>query len=169
MSLLDIIIIVLIIAFTIAGGAWGLIRQAIAVGGLIVGLILAGQLSPSLAPALGFINNPPVAKGLAFVAIVILVSIIASVLASVLYFAAGLLFLGLFDHLLGAVLGFIQGWLAVGVGLVAGVELFPAWTLEQLQLSFLANKVFGVVSGLALLFAPQELKDAIKVISDQLK
>lgn len=169
MSLLDIILIAVVLSFTVVSAAWGVVRQVIALGGLILGLILAGSLSPQLGPSLGFISDPAVARGVAFVIIVIVVSLIASTIASVLYFAVGLLFLGWLDALLGAALGFIQGWIAVGVIMVGTVFLFPTWTVEQLQQSFLASKLFVVLSSLALIFAPQQLKDAIQVVANQLK
>ena len=168
MSLIDIIIIAVVIGFTVASAAWGFVRQIIAVGGLILGLVLAGQFSPQLAPSLAFIDNPVVARGVAFIIIVITVSLICSIIASILYFAMGLLFLGWLDALLGAALGFIQGWLAIGVGLVGAAVIFPDWTLQQLQQSFLADKIFFVVSNLALLFAPQDLKNLIQLTSGKL-
>jgi membrane protein required for colicin V production len=169
MSVLDIILISVVVAFTVVSAAWGLVRQVIALGGLILGLVLAGSFSQQLAPALGFISDPVVARGAAFVIIVVGVSLIASTIASVLYFMVGLLFLGWLDALLGAVLGFIQGWLATAVILVGAVFFFPTWTLEQLQQSILASKVFGALAAIALLFAPPQLKDVIQTVSNQLK
>lgn len=169
MSLLDIIIIVIVLACTLISAGWGLLRQVIAVGGLILGLILAGQLSPQFANSLGFISDPNVARGAAFVIIVAAVSLIASAIASILYFAVGLLFLGWLDAVLGAVLGFIQGWLVAGITLVGAATIFPTWTVEQLQQSVLVLKVFGVLSGLALLFAPPEFKNALQLIASQAK
>jgi len=169
MNAIDIIIIGIIVACTLISAAWGLVRQVIAVGGLILGLVLAGQFSPQVAQALGFISDPTVARGVAFVIIVGLVGLTASIIASVLYFGVGLLFLGWLDALLGAGLGFIQGWLAAGVTLVAAVVFLPAWSTEQLQQSILVSKVFGVASSVALLFAPPDLKSSIQAVAAQLK
>ena len=66
MNVLDIVIIGLIISFTLVSAAWGLIRQALAVAGLILGLLLAGTLNEPVSKFLGFIDNPTVAKGVAF-------------------------------------------------------------------------------------------------------
>jgi len=161
MSFLDIMIIALVLAFTLVSAAWGVIRQAIAVGGLILGLILAANLSDSFSKVLGFINNPQVARGIAFILIVVIISMIASAVATVLYFVSGLLFLGLADHLLGAFLGFVQGLLAVGILLIAGLLIFPEWMNQQLSASVIANKLVKPISDLALLVAPQDLKDLI--------
>ncbi len=162
MSLLDIIIIAIVIAFTLVSAVWGVIRQVIAVGGLLFGIWLGSIFNTPVAGFLGFLNNPQVAKGVAFVGIVLLVSAAASVVASILYFVSGLLFLGLFDHIMGAALGFIQGVLMIGIFLVAALTIFPDWTQQQLAKSFLANKVVGALTSLALLAAPQDLKDIVQ-------
>ena len=162
MSILDIITIGIVISFTLVSAAWGLIRQVIAVGGLFIGLWLGGVLNPTVAGWLGFVNDPAVAKGLAFVIVVLVVSTLASVIASVLYFVAGLLFLGWLDHVLGAFLGFIQGIVMLGVFLVAALSLFPDWTHQQLTQSFLANQMVGPLTSLALVVAPQDLKHIIE-------
>jgi membrane protein required for colicin V production len=162
MSILDIIIIAVLISFTLVSAAWGFIRQIIAVGGLIAGIWLAGMFSASLANSFGFLNNPQAAKGLAFVVIVLVVSGIASAAASVIYFVTGLLFLGLLDHVLGAVLGFVQGVLMVGVFLIGAMTLWPEWSQQQLNQSFLANHLVGFLTILPLMSAPQDLKDFIE-------
>jgi membrane protein required for colicin V production len=162
MSLLDIIIIAILISFTLVSAAWGFIRQAIAVGGLIGGIWLAGMFSSGLANSFGFLNNPQAAKGLAFVVIVFVVSGIASAAASVIYFVAGLLFLGLLDHFLGAILGFVQGILMIGVFLIGAMTIWPDWSQQQLAQSFLANHLVGFLTAIPLLPAPQDLKDLIE-------
>ncbi|NWJ96828.1 MAG: CvpA family protein [Chloroflexi bacterium] len=168
MNILDILVIAIVIGFTIASAAWGLIRQVIALGGLILGMVLAGMFSSQLANLLGFVSDPVIARGVAYMIIIIGVSLIASVIASVLYFMANLLFLGWLDALLGAALGFLQGWLAVGVLLVGAVVFFQTWTTEQLQQSFIASKVFGLLSQLALIFAPEDLKSLFRLTSNKL-
>ncbi|MBN9392686.1 MAG: CvpA family protein [Chloroflexi bacterium] len=169
MSLIDLIIIAIVISFTLVSAAWGFIRQAIAVAGLVAGIWLAGLFSTTLANAFGFLNNPQAAKGLAFVVIVLVVSGIASAAASVLYFVAGLLFLGLMDHFLGAVLGFIQGILVCGVLLIGAMTIWPDWSEQQLNGSFLANHMVGFLIALPLLPAPQELKDLIENVRSLVK
>lgn len=162
MSLLDILIIAVLISFTLVSAAWGFVRQIIAVGGLVAGIWLAGMFGSSLANSFGFLNNPQAAKGLAFVVIVLVVSGIASAAASLVYFVAGLLFLGLLDHVLGAFLGFVQGILMIGVFLIGAMTLWPEWSQQQLNQSFLANQLVGFLTTLPLMAAPQDLKDFIE-------
>lgn len=162
MSFLDILIISLVVSFSLVGAVWGVIRQVIALGGLLVGIWLASTFNSNVAAMLGVINNPQVARGVAFILIVIGVSFVASLIASILYFVVGLLFLGWLDHLLGAGLGFIQGLLSVGIVLVGLLTLSPDWTQQQLAQSFLADKVASGLTGLTLLPAPPELKEIIE-------
>lgn len=163
MSLLDIIIIAVLISFTAVSAFWGMTREVIAVAGLVVGIIVAGIIDDTVAQNLTFINDQNVARGVAFVGIVIVFSMIASIIASILYFFIGLLFLGPLDHLLGAGLGFIQGILAVGVIMVGTLVIFPSWTQDQLQQSTIANAIVGPLSSVAVIFAPDALKNAVEV------
>lgn len=164
MSAIDIILITILVSFTVASALWGIIRQVIAVGGLIVGIILAGIYSSQLAGWFGFMNNPEAAKGLAYVLIVALVSMLASTVASVLYFMAGLLFLGVFDHALGALLGLVQGVIVAGVFFVGALSIAPDWTQAQLAQSQLSNHVSGFFTTIALIPAP-DLKDFVDRIA----
>jgi membrane protein required for colicin V production len=162
MSILDILTITIVVSFTLASAAWGFVRQVIAVGGLLVGLWLASAFNTTVAGWLGFIDDPAVAKGLAFVLVVFVVSTIASLVASVLYFMVGLLFLGWLDHLLGAFLGFVQGVLMLGVFMIAALTMFPDWTQQQLPQSFIANQLVGGLTNIALVVAPQDLKHIVQ-------
>lgn len=162
MSALDVILIGIILSFTLVSAVWGVIRQVIALGGLVVGIWLASVVNVSVANSLTFVNNPSVAKGLAFVLVVLGVSLVASLVASILYFVTGLLFLGWLDHVLGAVLGFVQAILMSGIFLVAALTIFPDWTQQQLNQSSLANQLAGTLTSLTLLLAPQDLKQIVE-------
>jgi membrane protein required for colicin V production len=164
MSTLDLILIGVVLAFTLVSAAWGVVRQAIAVVGLIVGIMVAGAYGEQVGSWLGFISDKQTAVGIAYIAIVIVISSIFSIIASVLYFVVGLLFLGILDHALGAVLGFVQGILAVGVILVGGSLIFPTWMNEQLEQSALADKIIDPLTNIALLVAPSDIKEIIQAI-----
>jgi membrane protein required for colicin V production len=162
MSTLDILMAVVLVVCILASAFWGAIRQVIAVGGLLVGLWLAGAYNEQVAGYLSFLNDSQAQRGLAFVLIVVLVSVVASAIASVLYFVSGLLFFGVFDHLAGAVLGLFQGVIMMGVFLVGTITLFPQWSQQQLNQSIIANHLAGGFTSLALLVAPPELKATIQ-------
>ena len=99
---------------------------------------------------------------MAFVGIVMMVSAIASVAASILYFVAGLLFLGIFDHLFGAFLGLVQGVIMIGVFMVAAITFFPEWTQAQSAHSLFAHYLVGFFTSISLVFAPAELRQIIE-------
>lgn len=164
MSTLDLILIGVVLAFTLVSAAWGILRQAIAVVGLVIGIIVAGAYSEQIASWFGFISDKNVAVGVAYIVIVAVISTLFSIVASVLYFAVGLLFLGPLDHALGAVLGFVQGILAVGVILVGGALIFPTWMQEQIRQSFIADKLVEPLTNLALLVAPPNIKEIIQAV-----
>jgi membrane protein required for colicin V production len=141
MNGLDIAILVLVGLSTLLGAYWGLIRQVLAIGGLIAGIALAGRYYQTVADVLAGITPataPNLLNLIAFVLIMTLVSLAVSVIATLLRLFIGLLFLGWLDHLLGAVLGFVQAsW--VVAALLSAIVAFPAVGLtEQLTGSRLA-------------------------------
>ena len=117
MSWLDIVIIVILIIPTFMGFKAGIIKMLFSIAGIIVGIILAGQFSDSLAGLLTFIADPGWAKVAAFVIILVVVMVIAAVLAAVIKWALSAVLLGWVNRLGGAVLGFIVGALFCGAGL----------------------------------------------------
>jgi membrane protein required for colicin V production len=125
MNNLDLALLIGAAIFTLLGIYWGLIRQVLSIIGLLVGVALGGRYGPDVAVWLSsFVSDSSLAGVLGFIAVVVLVSALASVIASVLRIFVGLLFLGWLDHLLGGVLGLVQAVLAGTVLLVALVA-FP--------------------------------------------
>src|SRR4051794_8557632 len=105
MNLIDIIILASLSVGVLAGFFWGLIRQVIAVVGLVGGLIVAGKYYADLAAFLhgrdghGLVADDNWAHIIAFVGILLLVSLAVGVVGSVLRVVARLLFLGWLDRL----------------------------------------------------------------------
>ncbi|NJN15801.1 MAG: CvpA family protein [Oscillochloris sp.] len=132
MNALDIGLLVGAGVFTLLGLYWGVIRQVLSIVGLLVGLVLAGRYGPDVAIWLSsFIADPLLAGVIGFIAVLILVSSIASLIASVLRLFVGLLFLGWLDHALGGALGLVQAVLA-GVALLIAMVTFPLPAWDQL-------------------------------------
>ena len=109
MNWLDIIIIVLIAIPTLIGLRIGIIKAALSLAGVIVGVILAGRFYLALARGLTFIPQETLAKIVAFAIILVGVMIVAGVLASVLKWIASVVMLGWVNRLGGAILGFVLG------------------------------------------------------------
>jgi membrane protein required for colicin V production len=148
---LDYLLIFGAAAFALLGIYWGLIRQVLALVGLLVGVAVAGRYGPDVAGWLSsFVSDPRLAGALGFLLVLGAVSTTASLIASVLHTFAGLLFLGWLDHLLGGLLGLLQAVLAGAVVLtVLAAFPQPAWS-DQLAGSQLAGGLLQI----GALFAP---------------
>jgi membrane protein required for colicin V production len=131
MNSVDMIIIVVALLFGALGIYWGFIRQVLALAGLIAGIVFASRYGADVADALSsFIANDMLARVLGFIVVLVGVSSAASLLASLLRRFVGLLFLGWLDHLLGGLLGVLQGLMACAVLLlVAAASPLSPWAL----------------------------------------
>ena len=148
MNSLDITIIVVIGLCTLLGTYWGVIRQVLALGGLVAGIAIAGRNYQSVADILAGIAPsaaPNMLNLIAYLLLMFLVSLAVSVVATVLRLFVGLLFLGWLDHALGAFLGFVQGALVITVLLAALVALPSGGLTEQVDNSRLAGWWSGPV------------------------
>ena len=126
MNRLDMLLTIVLVMSAALGLYWGLIRQLLSVVGLIAGIVLATRYSDRVADALSsFISNAMATQVLGFLFVLVAVSAAASLLATILRRSVGLLFLGWADHLLGGVLGLLQGALACSVILMI-VALAPS-------------------------------------------
>lgn len=114
MNWVDVTILTAITVSLLLGLYWGLIRQLAATFGLILAILLAGRFYEGLGAILsppqggGLIQDPAAAKIVAFVAIVIGVSVLIGIISGIVRTALNLIFLGWLDHLLGALLGVAQ-------------------------------------------------------------
>ena len=158
MNWLDIVIIVVIAITTLIGLRTGIIKAALSLAGLIVGVILAGRYYLPLSEQLAFIPQAGVAKIVAFAIILVGVMIIAGVLASLLKWAASVVMLGWVNHLGGAVFGLVLGAIFCGALLATWVKfLGVTGAITESNLAFILVDFFPVV--LALL--PEEF-DAVR-------
>jgi len=155
MSTLDTLLLVVILLCGILGVYWGLIRQILSVAGMIAGLVLASRYGERVADWLSsFIPNNTVVQVLGFVFVLIAVSAAVSLLATLLRRFVGLLFLGWLDHLLGGVLGLIQGMLLCTIILIV-VAVFPTEVFANaLANSRVAPQLVRVIGSVVLIFLP---------------
>ena len=109
MNWLDIVILVAIAIAIFLGLRIGIIKAALSLAGLIIGVILAGRCYIPFSQQLTFIPQDSVAKIVAFAIILIGVMIIAAVLAWLLKWAASVMMLGWINRLGGAVFGLVLG------------------------------------------------------------
>lgn len=155
MSTLDIVVVGVIVLSGLLGIYWGFIRQVLSVVGLVAGLVLAQRYGGRAADALAsFSSNDALVQVLGFVFVLLAVSAVVSLLATLLRRFVGLLFLGWLDHLIGGVLGLLQGALLSTVLLLIvaffSTEQFP----EALASSRVAPQLVRVLGALVLVFLP---------------
>lgn len=124
MNWLDIVILVVMAIGTVLGLRIGLIRAALSLGGVVLGVMLAGRYYAPLAERLSFILQARVAEVVAFALILIGVMLIASLLARLLQWATSAVMLGWVNHLGGAVLGLVLGALLAGALLAIWTKFF---------------------------------------------
>lgn len=163
MNALDISLIAMVLIFTVLGIYWGLIRQILAITGLVVGVIVAGRYSPVVADWLSsFITDPNLANAIGFLGLLMLVSSIASLIASLLHTFVGLLFFSWLDHLLGGILGLIQALIAAAALLIGMITFpLPLWA-SALGSSLLAGTVLRIGTLLTPLL-PNVFREALRL------
>jgi len=142
MNWLDVVIIIILVIQTFVGFSQGFIKALGGLIGLIVGVILAGRFYENLAGSVfSFISNSDVANVVAFVAILIVVGIIFAIIASLLTKLVSVVFLGLFNRLLGAVFGLAMGALFIGAALAVWAKFFGSGSLaDSFMATFLLDK-----------------------------
>ena len=160
MNWLDIVIIGGVGWFTFTGLTAGFIREVFNLGGLILGVVLAGKYYGALAGGLTFISSASVAKIFAFILIFVAVLVVVHVLASLLHQVVSFLFLGWIDHLGGALFGLIKGAAIFELFLIAFTR-FPLFGMDTaIQGSIIGRFLLDKVPVLLSLL-PQEFSDVI--------
>lgn len=122
MNWLDIVILLIIVIPTLIGLKIGIIKAFLSLAGIVVGVILAGKFSESLAGVLPFISDPGWARVAAFAIILVGVMVIAAILAAVIKWFASAFLLGWVNRLGGAVFGFVVGAIFCGALLTMWVK-----------------------------------------------
>ena len=124
MHWLDIVIVVTIGICAFIGLVKGLIKAALSLAGLIIGIVLAGHYYHPFSEHLTFIPNDTLAKIAAFLIILIGVMVLATLLARLLTWAASAIMLGWLNRLCGAILGVVLGLLLCSAVLAIWARLF---------------------------------------------
>ena len=149
MNWLDIVIIVAIVIPTLIGLRIGMIKAALSLAGLIVGVIVAGRYYLPLSEQLSFISQESVAKIVAFIIILVGIIVIAGVLAKLLKWTASVMMLGWVNHLGGAVFGLLLGAIFCGALLATWVKFLGVTTaITESNLAFILVDFFPVVLAL---------------------
>ncbi|MBA7683763.1 hypothetical protein ES703_92148 [subsurface metagenome] len=148
MHWLDIVIIVAIAIPTFIGLRMGIIKAALSLAGLIVGVILAGLYYVPLSQHLSFIPQAGVAKVVAFAIILIGIMVVAGVLARLLKWAASVVMLGWVNQLGGAIFCFGLGAIFCGAILAIWVKFLGAGAIAESGLAAILLDRFPMVLAL---------------------
>lgn len=131
MNWIDIVIIVLLVVPTLIGLKMGLVKSILPLGGIMLGVILAGHYYDPLSESIfSWLESSSQSKLLAFIIIFVGVMISTAILASLLDKLLSLFLLGWVNHLGGAFFGLAIGSI-VSATLLAGVTLFPFSAINE--------------------------------------
>ena len=122
MNWLDIVLVIAIGVSAFIGVRQGLIRMAITLAGLVLGVFLAGRYYIVFSQYLTFIPHAGLAKVAAFSIIFIGVMAVAGVIAGLLSKAASAVMMGWVNRIGGAVFGFVLGMIFCGALLTIWVK-----------------------------------------------
>jgi len=134
MTLVDWIIVAILVGAVLGGLVQGFLRSVFALGGLVLGLVLAawnfGRAAAFFRP---IVHSQEVANAIGFLLIAVLVMIVAGLIGSFLSKLLHKIGLGCLDRLAGAVFGFFQGVLLVTLCILVTIAFFPQaqWLTES--------------------------------------
>lgn len=134
MNPLDWLLTIVLLYSAGRAAARGLVREAFALTGLLVGFVLACWYYGALARVLaGLLSSPSVAQFAAFLLILAAVMIAATLLGSVVHRTAKVVGLGFLNRLFGAVFGLLRGAALCGAFLLALTAFLPAspWVAQS--------------------------------------
>jgi membrane protein required for colicin V production len=156
MTLADWLICALVLVNVVTAAMQGFFSEALTMGGLVVGYIVAAWKYRSIAEWLeSFLKNPWLAEVLGFLIIFFAIVLLFGLAARIARWMMKQSGLSGLDRFLGAVLGLLKGGLMVAVILMGMTAFTP--TSKLLQNSQLAP-YFLVVGRAAIWAAPAELR-----------
>ena len=170
MNIVDMSLLVALGGFILYGFWFGIIHMVGALLGVVVGAIAAGRLYAPvahwLAPFVG--NNANLAKIIGFTIVFILVNKLVSlafwIVEKIFKFISIIPFLKTFNRLLGAVLGLLEGTLALGLG-VYFASRFPATaSFEMLLRGSQMAHAFAAVGAILAPLLPAAVRAVQSVI-----
>lgn len=126
MSWVDLLIVAVILISVISAFVKGLVMRLFSLAGVVLGLMIAAADYGRLVPWLErWIKTPEVADLVAFLLIALGVMVIAGLLGRLLRGTIHHLGLGFFDRLLGALFGFVKGFVLVTLVVMAIAAFLP--------------------------------------------
>lgn len=165
MPLVDVILIAIVGLFVLFGFFFGLVHTLGSMVGTILGIVVSSRLVEPAFAKFGFIfGNGGAAKVILFIIIFLLVSRVVGLLfwlaERVLGVFAMLPFAKSINRLLGAVFGFVEGIVVVGVALYFALQYLPNDAVRAaLEQSSVATFLIATMTALQVLF-PESVRIA---------
>lgn len=145
-AIIDIVIILSLVFFLIKGFQQGLIRQTMALVGLILGLKLASDEYQFVATFIKteFAVSDTAANIIGFAVILIIVMLVVNLIGWILRSLTKVLFLSFLDRIIGAILGLVKGGIIVYLVLLLISKVPYGLVANQLDKSFLAKDLLSL-------------------------
>ncbi|HUS81775.1 MAG TPA: CvpA family protein [Dehalococcoidia bacterium] len=164
MNYIDVAVVVLIAWFTFSAFSAGIIREVVTMTGVALGVVLAGLFYHDLANDVKLaVDNNNASNIIAFLLIFGACLLAGQLAGMLLKQTASLLMLGTFDHLFGAVFGFLKGMVIVEVALILFVT-FPAFGLKDNIRDSLFGPMFLDGIPILLRILPAEFQNAVDAL-----
>jgi membrane protein required for colicin V production len=163
MGLIDIILIVIVAAFVFFGLFFGLVHTIGSLVGAIAGIFLATRFIDPAFAKFGFLfGGGEVGKIILFIILFIVITRLVGIIFWLIEKVFGIItiipFAKSLNRFLGAIFGFIEGVIVVGVVLFYAMQVLPNDTLLlALETSTVAKYLVATTSALEVLF-PQALQ-----------
>lgn len=171
MGFIDIVLIVIIGAFVFFGLFFGLVHTLGSLLGTIVGIIFASRLVDPAFDTFGFLFGGGTAARiiifiLIFFIITRLVGIVFWFVGKILNILAWIPFARSLNRLLGALFGFVEGVIVVGVILFYAMQVLPDDTLRaMLETSRVADFLIATMSVFQIFF-PEVARQSVESAAD---
>ena len=164
MNYIDVAVVVLIAWFTFSAFSAGIIREVVTITGVALGVVLAGLFYHDLANDVKLaVDNNNASNIIAFLLIFGACLLAGQLAGMLLKQTASLFMLGTFDHLFGAVFGFLKGMVIVEVALILFVT-FPAFGLKDNIRDSLFGPMFLDGIPILLRILPAEFRNAVDAL-----
>ncbi len=164
MNWLDVIVVLIVAWFTFSAFWAGLIREVVTIVGVALGIVLAGFFYEDLADDVKLVvDRENASRIIAFLLIFGACALAGQLAAMVLKQTASLLMLGTFDHLLGAVFGFVKGIVIVEILMILFVT-FPALGLKDTIDESMFGPMFLDGIPFLLKILPSEFDSAVEAL-----
>ena len=173
MGFIDLLLLCIVGAFVLLGFFFGFIHTLGSLVGTILGIFLTSRLIEPTFASYGFlVGGGNTGRIIVFIVLFVLISrligVVFWVLGKIFNILAFIPFAKMFDRLLGAIFGFVEGVMIVGIMIFYAMQVLPQDTLlAALETSALAKLLVALASAMQILL-PEALKTTKTIVEQKL-